>query len=166
MTAAGGVVTCGCGGSARSSLAGSVQLAERTMCSRYSFMNRHLPKLLMMVIAMIILSAGAARQGRRNAAERAPPAGAGRQDLRGESHRTQRFSRSLLTASSVSSTLLLTPVYSAPARAAADGALLRPRKGAFAHRHRAEGLREGGDPWGERDHRTGVGASHEAYLWW
>ena len=53
-----------------------------------------------------------------------------------------------------------------PARAAADGALLRPREGAFAHGHRAEGLREGGDPWGERDHRTGVGASHEAHLWW
>ena len=51
-----------------------MQLAERTMCSRYSFMNRHLPKLLIIVIAMIILSAGAARQGRRDAAERARPA--------------------------------------------------------------------------------------------
>ena len=51
-------------------------------------------------------------------------------------------------------------------RTAADGALLRPRKGAFAHGHRAEGLREGGDPWGERGQRAAVGASHEAYLWW
>ena len=33
------------------------------MCSRYSLMNRHLPKLLMMLIARIILNAGATRQG-------------------------------------------------------------------------------------------------------
>ena len=34
------------------------------MCSRYSLMNRHLPKLLMMVIARIILNAGTTRQER------------------------------------------------------------------------------------------------------
>ena len=76
-----------CGGSALSSLAGSVQLAERTMCSRYNFMNRHLPKLLIMVIAMIIPNAGAARQ--RAAERRARRGGQAGKKLEGRKPRNE-----------------------------------------------------------------------------